>query len=62
MWRTFAIPSNDDPDQVSSDENVAKSNPLASELISDEIGTLLDEIKRTGSDKEKKNYWLIFTK
>ncbi len=54
MWRTFAIPSNDDPDQVSSDENVAKSNPLASELISDdEIGTLLDEIKRTGSDKEK---------
>lgn len=54
MWRTFAIPSNDHPDQVLSDENVAKSNPLASELISDdEIGTLLDEIKRTGADKEK---------
>jgi len=26
MWRTFAIPSNDDPDQVSSDEIISKED------------------------------------
>lgn len=29
MWRTFAIPSNDDPDQVSSDEIKAKADTQA---------------------------------
>ena len=33
MWRTFAIPSNDDPDQVSSDEIIEQENLKANKKI-----------------------------
>ena len=45
LWRTFAIPSNDDPDQVSSDEIVNKQKPTKSEP--DFAGMAQDQIKQS---------------
>jgi hypothetical protein len=57
LWRTFAIPSNDDPDQVSSDETRAiqeaeeKARLEQEKLITtDQLETLTAMIAETGAD------------
>lgn len=50
MWRAFAIPSNDDPDQVSSDEISEK----AKEKIADtHLEFLTKQIEKTGTDLDQ---------
>jgi hypothetical protein len=66
LWRTFAIPSNDDPDQVSSDEIVkdknkqkpTKSEPDFSEMAESQItksqaNVLKTLINQFGADEKK---------
>lgn len=52
MWRTFAIPSNDDPDQIASDEIEAKENEKKSDTdIPDErTDAILAEAEATMND------------
>jgi hypothetical protein len=57
LWRTFAIPSNDDPDQVSSDETRAKEEAeekarLEAEkpITPEQLATLTGMIAETGAD------------
>ena len=57
LWRTFAIPSNDDPDQVSSDETRAQQEAeekarLEAEkpITPEQLATLTGMIAETGAD------------
>ena len=52
MWRTFAIPSNDDPDQITSDEIEAeqkKDNAVmnANDIPDERVDKLLDKAEQT---------------
>jgi hypothetical protein len=50
LWRTFAIPSNDDPDQVSSDEIEAKSEIASTPITVVQANALIELAKNKGSD------------
>lgn len=69
MWRTFAIPSNDDPDQISSDEIKARADKEAQEKSdkeAEEVGkekvtavaikALNDLFEKTGEKFDPKRY------
>lgn len=49
MWRTFAIPSNDDPDQIASDEIVAEQTekPEFTDIPDERVDALLDKADQT---------------
>ena len=66
MWRTFAIPSNDDPDQVSSDEIASKAKPKGpvkkgpdfaemaeSQITKSQANVLKTLINQFGADEKK---------
>lgn len=60
LWRTFAIPSNDDPDQFSSDENVEKEAKLQKEKELKRLKEIIEAKKEfakvlsdSGSSKEE---------
>lgn len=63
LWRMFAIPSNDDPDQVSSDEIMSKTkkkndepdfSEMAQEQITQSQANVLHElIRQFGADEKK---------
>lgn len=53
MWRTFAIPSNDDPDQVSSDEIVEAEKIAKKPIEETHISYLKRMIQETETDIEQ---------
>ena len=57
MWRTFAVPSNDDPDQVSSDEIISKEDAeiealKKSKVDKVQIATMQAEMMKKGIKEE----------
>ena len=53
MWRTFAIPSSDDPDQVSSDEIVEKEKLAGKKVEQAHIDFMERMIEETDTDKDQ---------
>lgn len=53
LWRTFAIPSNDDPDQVSSDEIIEAEKIAKKPIDETHIAFLKRMIQETGTDIEQ---------
>ena len=53
MWRTFAIPSNDDPDQVSSDEIIEAEKIAKKPIDETHIAFLKRMIQETETDIEQ---------
>lgn len=53
MWRLFAIPSNDDPDQISSDEIVETEEIENSKIDKDKLAAINDMINSTKTDIER---------
>lgn len=53
MWRTFAIPSNDDPDQISSDEIIEQEKLKQKKIEKPHLDFLNRTIKETETDVEQ---------
>lgn len=53
LWRTFAIPSNDDPDNISSDEIIAKEKEAKAELAK-EAQRKKDDFEKTKAEAKSK--------
>ncbi|HHX11145.1 MAG TPA: hypothetical protein GX729_07270 [Firmicutes bacterium] len=51
MWRTFAIPSNDDPDQISSDEIIEQEKLKQKKIEKPHLDFLNRMIKETETDE-----------